>query len=406
MAAQNPNNRGCFVSANIYSDSKAGCSCGNKNFAKVKWKGYEVPECKKCGKSPDLFVIAATIIDLSGETKQIKIRHSQSGERLTDIVDCLTTLKQIDIEVSKGTFDIRRYSSLESREGFKFHKITENYLVFHKRRLDRGELTPAGLKDKKSLIDNHLKTYFSETDVVSINDRMIKAFYESYTDRLRTRDKALLELKTILNYAVEDEKLDKLPKFPKVSPSKLVSADKIIDKSQQDKIISFIENELYQKLIKGLSIYGLRPCDLRSLKWKNINLKQGVFSIESHISLNEDIGGRKSQANASLTLPITDDFLAIIKSLPRSINGEQYVFLGKEGGVIGGNVLSRAWNEACKKAKIKGITLYQGTKHSTLSRLAKTASDAQLIKLTGHSNNRMMRRYAQLKTDDIRDLLQ
>jgi hypothetical protein len=74
-------------------------------------------------------------------------------------------------------------------------------------------------------------------------------------------------------------------------------------------------------------------------------------------------------------------------------------------GLIGQNVVTRAWNEACSLAKVKGVTLYQGAKHSTLSDLAKRASDAQLIKLTGRTNTRVISRYAQSNVEDVRALL-
>lgn len=259
MALSNPHNKGHFLGAKIYSDMKGGCSCGAKSFGAESIKGYQIPVCSKCGKNPDLYVISASVIDMAGTHKRVKIRHSQDGARLTDFVDVLATLKQIDMEVTRGTFDIRRYSSNESRESFNFSKIIEDYLVFHEKRQARGELSPAGLKDKKSLINNHLLPYFKDTDIVAINDRMIRCFYESYTETLRTRDKAILELKTIYNFAIDDGRADKLPKFPSIAPSKMVSAQKFLDIKDQNKVISNIEDETYRAAIKTLALYGASP---------------------------------------------------------------------------------------------------------------------------------------------------
>jgi integrase len=402
-------NRGSWLSAKIYNDSKSGCSCGSNSWSYQPIQGlkdYEIPVCSKCGAYPSLFVIVATVTDEDGAKKRIKIRHTQEGQRLKEYFDVSFTLRNVTREINSGTFDVRRYESEESRESFLFPKVVEKYLAFHERKLARGELTPAGLKDKKTLIKNHLMPVFKELDVANISDRKIKDFFQSYTSSLRMRDKATSELKTILYFAMDElKKIQRLPIFPEIAASKMVGPDKFISIEKQRLIISKIENPTYRAAITLLAIYGLRPCEARSLKWKDIDLKQGIFHIQSHISLGEDIPGRKSQSSAVHSLPITDEFLGILKSLPRAINVNDYVFRGHNGGAIGGNVLTRAWNEACKLAKVKGVTLYQGTKHSTLSNLAKTASDAQLIRLSGHTNTKIIRRYAQASVEDIRKIL-
>jgi integrase len=390
---------------------KGGCSCGAKTWDSEPLRGlasYEVPVCPnpKCGKHPEVFVIVATVEDADGLKKRIKIRHTQEGIRLKDVVDVVYTLRTVNREIDSQTFDVRRYESQESRESFKFDKVIEAYLSYHEKRLLRGEISPAGLKDKKTLINNHLSPIFKSIDVALISDRRIRDFYNSYTDSLRMRDKATAELKTILYFAMDEGKIPKLPKFPEISASKMVSSDKFLDPKKQDVVISNIENELYRAVIKTLAIYGLRPCEVRSLKWADINFQEEVFHVRSHLSLSQDIPGRKSQSDKVHTLPITEAFSKILKSLPRSINLNDYVFKGSHGGPIGQNVLTRAWNEACKKSKIKDVTLYQGTKHSTLSNLSKKASDAQLIKLSGHTNTRIIRRYAQSNIDEVRELLQ
>lgn len=402
-------NRGSWLSAKIYSDMKNGCSCkantwNNEPIAGLK--DYEIPVCSKCGEYPALYVIVATVTDETGLKKRIKIRHTQEGQRLKDYLDVSFTLRNVLREVKTNTFDVRRYESEESRESFTFKSILSKYLEHHERRLARGELSPAGLKDKKTIIKNHLEPVFKDMDISHITDKKIKSFFNAYTESLRMRDKATSELKTIMYFAMEElDKLNKIPKFPEISASKMVSPDKFLDEKKQQLVISKIENSTYQAAIKMLAIYGLRPCEARSLKWKDIDYQSMSFHIQSHISLNKEIPGRKSQSDKIHTLPITDEFYEILQSIPRSINQSDYIFKGHNGGAIGGNVLTRAWNEACKLAKVKGVTLYQGTKHSTLSRLGQELSDAQLIRLSGHTNTRIIRRYNQSNLEDIRKAL-
>jgi integrase len=221
------------------------------------------------------------------------------------------------------------------------------------------------------------------------------------------RDKATAELKTILYYCADEiQKITRVPKFPEISAAKMVSSDHFLSEEKQALVISKIENPVYQAAIKTLALYALRPCEVRSLKWKDIRHDKGILLVRSHISLNEEIVGRKSRKDEEHELPLVDKFLNIIQFIPRSINENDYIFQGVMGGAIGGNVLTRAWNDACKLARVKNVTLYQGTKHSTLSNLGKTASDSQLIKLTNHTNTKVIRRYNQSNLEDVRALIQ
>lgn len=407
--AQNQNlNIGKWLSAKIYSDMKNGCSCKANDWLYEEIRGlkdYSIPVCKKCNQYPELFVIVARVKDENGVDKRVRIRHTQEGKRLKDYLDVSYTLRNVLREMETNTFDVRRYESEESRESFKFQSVVESYLAHHESRLLIGKISPAGLKDKKTIIKNHLD-YFNDKDIAFITPKIIKDFYSKSKASERMRDRAVAELKTIMNYALDELELIKyVPKFPEISSSKMVRSDRFITPDQQEIIISKIENPIHKAAIKILALYALRPCEVRSLKWKDIDLHKEVIYIRSHISLGKEIPGRKSVADDVHELPLIDKFREAISVIPRSINENDYLFKGRNGGAIGDNVLRIAWNDACKLARIKNVSLYQGTKHSTLSYLAKNNSDAKLRKLSGHTNEKILHRYAQANLNDIRELL-
>lgn len=407
-------NIGDWVSAKIYSDSKNGCRCGCRTWIRKPVDGladYDQPMCEKCNSRPELYVIVALIEDEDGREERIKVRHTPDGDRLKDIHDVVYTLKNVNREIAGNTFDYGKYLSRESRESYIFDKIVAMYLHHHEKRLLRGELSPAGMKDKKTLIKNHLMPVFKGLDIGTISGKRIRAFYNSYTDSLRMRDKATGELKTIMNFAASDDckKLHNVPEFPEIKASNMVEDDVLITLQQQDSVIDKIENPVYRLAIRTLAIYGIRPCEVRTLKWEDVNKEKEVVFIRSHISLNQEISGRKSQAGKVHALPVVPEFEEVLeeikKILPRVINAKDYIFKGAHGGPIGQNVLTRAWNDACKLARIRGVTLYQGTKHSTLSDLGENHSDSKLIKLSGHTNTKTIRRYNQSNLKQVREML-
>jgi integrase len=402
-------NTGKWVSAKIYSDNKKGCSvCGSKEWKREPLKGidgHDFPVCAKCGADPDRLIIVASIIDEAGRKKQVKIRNTQEGKRINDRYDCIFTLRRVAQEIKQGIFHVGRYESTSSRDRFIFGSVVKEYLEFHQRRKARGELSPGGLRDKESLIRNHLLPEFHDSDIAIINDQRIKLFYQAFTDRLRTRDKATQELKTILLWAEDQKLISEVPEFPDLAPSDMVDPSHFLSRQEQERVIAAIKNPLYRNAIALLALYALRPCEVRSLKWSDIDRDKGIFYIRSHISNGEEIKGRKSQRNKVHVLPMVDDFMAVLESMDAPENPDSYVFQGSHGGAIGGNVLTLAWNEACELAGVKKVTLYQGTKHSTLSRLAQEKTDSQIRALTGHSGTRMLHRYAQSGLDDVRKMI-
>jgi integrase/recombinase XerD len=59
--------------------------------------------------------------------------------------------------------------------------------------------------------------------------------------------------------------------------------------------------------------------------------------------------------------------------------------------------MRRAWEAACKAAKIDGVSLYEGTKHSRATELLRQGvSERVLQTILGHRDPRSTRRYAQL----------
>lgn len=113
---------------------------------------------------------------------------------------------------------------------FKFCNFAKAYLNHFERSRLRGETSPAGLKDKKTLIKNHLLPYFKGMDIANINDLLIKKFFDSYSYRLRTPNKATAELKTMLYWAMNQKLLKFIPTYPEIPASRLVGADKFISK--------------------------------------------------------------------------------------------------------------------------------------------------------------------------------
>ncbi len=79
---------------------------------------------------------------------------------------------------------------------------------------------------------------------------------------------------------------------------------------------------------------------------------------------------------------------------------------GREGGWWSKSALAYQWSEACARAGVSGVSLYRGTKHSTMTALLRLgAHDRVLAALAGHRDLRSVSFYSRLDSNMIREAI-
>lgn len=291
--------KGSILSARVYADTPGfKCECGGTFTKRVLHSDHAdllVPKCTGCDKYPSVFHIDADAKDPNGNKVRVKIRNDQNNVRLTNISQVIFTLQNIQREVLAGEFDVTRYVSKESRESFRFRNYVAAYLADYDLRLENKEITPKGLRDKKSLIKNHLLPFFGHHDLIKINRALITLFCKQpqMKNISRTRDLAMSELRTILRQAVRDSKLKVAPEFDKIPKAK--TRTEIISLDLIYKTIEAMPNKLYRDMFTLMTIYPFRPSEIRALRWKDFDsIGQKLITVRGHFSDETWIPGRKS----------------------------------------------------------------------------------------------------------------
>jgi integrase len=406
--------KGFIVAARIYADTSGNkCQCGGVFSARVPHpddKSVLVPRCDKCNEYPPLFHIDADALDINGGKIRVKIRNDQNNTRLDKISKVMFTLERIQQEIMEGTFDVRKYDSKASRERYRFDNYIAEYLAYQEVKLSIGKLSPKGLRDKIGLINRELMPFFKNVEINRINNPMISRFKDTYKDKFRTRDLALGELKAILNQAVKDEMINTCPKFDPIPRSR--TRKEVISMDLAKQTIALMHKEMYRDMYTLLTIYPMRPCELRALKWENIDFVKDEFTITHHFSDEVRIAGRKSikedEDKGRITYPMNAEARIIFnKYRPQTLVSmnwkEQYVFIGRFGNHISGETLADAWRNARKKLG-HSFEAYE-CRHATTSELYNKLN-GDLVKLknvSGHTNVSTLERYVRSKTD-MRDL--
>jgi integrase len=403
--------KGMILSARIYADTTGNkCPCGGSFIKRIEHSdhsGLMVPKCDKCNAYPSLFHIDADSIDENGLKIRLKIRNDQNNNRLENISQVIFTLQTIQKEIKEGEFDVNRYVSKDARESFRFKNYIVKYLERQDRRLIKKEITPKALRDKKSLIKNHLDPEFGNLDLAQITQQRIALYIENLEERKRVHNLAIGELKTILKQAKKDGKLKIVPDFDPIP--KANRREEIITMELVLKTIEAIPQKIYRDMFTLMTIYPFRPSEIRALRWKDFSpTGKTMFTVRGHFSDEVWIDGRKSISEGDKSVMKYDrspTAMTIINEYRataiRSLDPEtDWIFKGINGTHVQDEALADAWRTA---RKIIGHEhqLYE-IRHRCLTDFGKRVK-GDIMKMTafsGHTNaNTLMERYVRDDSD-------
>lgn len=396
-------NIGDWLSAKIYSDSKDPCPCTGVFTAFKKEDGIDLPICNKCGAYPPFFRVRAKVIDEHLKVGYRDIRHTNNDKRITKYYECMTLLEQVQRELDAGTFDVTRYSSKKSRDGFLFNRLANEYLLEFENSEKRGDTTPYGFKNKKKYIKVLLR-HFSGVDVAKIDEIEIEAFRNSFTEKLRTRDLATGELRTFLKFCYRKKKIQRVPEFEKIPSAKARKSVLRIEDARQ--YVPSVKERQYRLIFFLHTIYAWRPCETRAIQKKACLVNLERIRIERHFSGNKLIEGRKSiKEGEKATLEFDmilelknwieidckelgpDDFIfQRIPSKQRDMNSGG--FRPVAGGLpLGETTLPKAWARELKILGAPHVEMYE-IRHARGTELTEKSNGNMIITrdFLGHTN--------------------
>jgi integrase len=206
-------------------------------------------------------------------------------------------------------------------------------------------------------------------------------------------------LKTLLGWCVEREELKELPRFPKLS--KKMGMRKIFDKQTQATVLNKVY-ELYWKRapracigIELLCTYPkIRPAELRQVQEKHLDLRVGTITIPD-----------PKEQDDPKTIRLLEKHVRLIQSLPRGFPEMYFLRYDypvkgrKVGDRFGRDYLYHVWRKTCEALGLEGVSLYPGTKHTTMSDWGRKFPEALIHEASGVISN-AMRRYLVLGQED------
>lgn len=184
-------------------------------------------------------------------------------------------------------------------------------------------------------------------------------------------------LSRILNHARERGMLAEVPRIERYDEGK--GRIRWITREEADTLLAKLPEHLRRMTAFALAT-GLRQSNVSMLEWRRVDLANRVAWVEAD----------EAKAGKAIPIPLNDDAL---DALPRKPQG-RYVFTYRGKPVA--KCTTRAWHEACKRAKVRDFTFHD-CRHTWATWHVQNGTPLEvLMKLGGWASYDMVLRYAHL----------
>jgi integrase len=301
-------------------------------------------------------------------------------------------------EVERGKFDIKNWLQPEI-EAMRFGNKYDDWLKYKRKRIEQkqSDCRFATLKLYEVYRVHYL--HMSELDVREIKKGDIEKYFldklPSNLSQKYTRN-MLLALKTFFRWLNDQEKIE-IPSFPDFKVS-ITEKQKAITYEAQMEAISKFPSE-HQEILYFQRETGLRVSEVCALQVRDFDFPSSRVLIQRTYSGYDLIETTKGNRGDWIPLSRLADEIATNNAKIRF--GADFLFLNPSTGKgYRPSYLRKLW----ALYGIKGLKLYEATRHSTITDWSKHATAFQVKDLARHSDIRTSQKYVHNAMTDLRDI--
>jgi hypothetical protein len=361
---------------------------------------YTDQKCPVCGsRMPYVYRQGGCICPNHPEiaaTGQFNVKFGRNHhKRFHTLEDAERHLTGIRFKVDEGTFDQRDYAR---NAPLGFQSLAEKWLDQREREaIKRSTLLNCRYDLTRAIV------HFGNKNIKQITPGEIEDFiFADHRNKKtgepissKTRHDICRTLSQFMRWVCRRERMP-MPEFPHVRFSlgwrKVVSAD------MQMRILNALRELCGPKRAKIWFAAKLladnpnvRPGELITVTHRQILLDQRIILVREM---------KERDPSSAKTIMLEDEDIEFIKSFPQGFpNLRFFTWPGQLSGCIEGKdfgpaILNRWWKKACKVVGVEGVTLYPGTKHSTVTALGELLTPEQIKRGgTGHATSKAFERY-------------
>ena len=248
------------------------------------------------------------------------------------------------------------------------------------------------------ILENHILPTFGEDN--SLPEQSVQAFVlhkiESGLSTKSVKD-ILIVLKMVMKFGVKKEWMPYYEwdiKYPPSSENKVLD---VLSVTNHRKILNHIQSHF---TFMGLGIYislstGLRIGEICALKWSDINVTDGILTVNRTIERIYIIEGEKKHTelvintpktkNSCREIPMNKELLGMLKPLKKVVNDDYYILTNDERPTEP-RTYRNYYKRLMEKLDIPKLK-YHGLRHSFATRCIEVGCDYKTVSvLLGHSN--------------------
>ena len=248
------------------------------------------------------------------------------------------------------------------------------------------------------IFENHILPTFGEDN--SLPEQSVQAFVlhkiESGLSTKSVKD-ILIVLKMVMKFGVKKEWMTYYEwdiKYPPSSENKVLD---VLSVTNHRKILNHIQSHF---TFMGLGIYislstGLRIGEICALKWSDINVTDGILTVNRTIERIYIIEGKKKHTelvintpktkNSCREIPMNKELLGMLKPLKKVVNDDYYILTNDERPTEP-RTYRNYYKRLMEKLDIPKLK-YHGLRHSFATRCIEVGCDYKTVSvLLGHSN--------------------
>ncbi len=244
-----------------------------------------------------------------------------------------------------------------------------------------------------NVVEKHIRPQLGDVPINNLTENVIAQFItekiESNSLKLSTVKEIVIILKQILNFCNINIRIS----LPKVSKNKII----VLSNKEKNILEKYIYNNINNYTIGILlSLYaGLRIGEVCALKWENIDLTNGIISIEKTLCrvTNQDDNSSKTKlvlletktVNSLRQIPINKNLIKLLKKFKNNQSDNNFVLTSTEKFIEPRNYYNR-YKKILKECGLYNHK-YHSLRHTFATNCIQLGLDPKsLSEILGHSD--------------------
>lgn len=230
--------------------------------------------------------------------------------------------------------------------GLEADRLFGEYAVewYHVRKEPFSE--PSTRNNYRTILNKHLLPTFGNRNLRAIKPIELQAYLNTFAGKSATQITLITSaLDNIFKSAVQDKILDRNPAEGLQKPAAKQPAEKrALTDDERGRVQELFGTHRYGLYLATMYYTGMRPGEVRGLKWKDFDWDSGLIHVQRDIDFAaKGAEGKLKTKAADRYIPISDELRSLLlqtRSMP-----EMYVFPGVNGKPLAASAANRIWLE-------------------------------------------------------------